>query len=69
VSIATGTSKWWRAGSSLEPAIAKLDKYQLLILDDNVTKDQAETSVLKPCVAGVGARLSRAGSPANNRTG
>jgi DNA replication protein DnaC len=32
----------------LEAAIAKLDKYQLLILDDiaYVTKDQAETSVL-----------------------
>ena len=32
---------------SLEAAIAKLDKYHLLILDDAyVTKDQAETSVL-----------------------
>ena len=33
---------------ALESAIAKLDKYQLLILDDlaYVTKDQAETSVL-----------------------
>ena len=33
---------------ALEPAIAKLDKYHLLILDDlaYVTKDQAETSVL-----------------------
>ncbi|MGM0695180.1 MAG: ATP-binding protein, partial [Pseudomonadota bacterium] len=33
---------------SLEAAIAKLDKYHLLILDDlaYVTKDQAETSVL-----------------------
>jgi len=33
---------------ALETAIAKLDKYQLLILDDlaYVTKDQAETSVL-----------------------
>jgi DNA replication protein DnaC len=32
----------------LEAAITKLDKYQLLILDDiaYVTKDQAETSVL-----------------------
>jgi DNA replication protein DnaC len=32
----------------LEAAIAKLDKYHLLILDDlaYVTKDQAETSVL-----------------------
>ena len=33
---------------ALEAAIAKLDKYQLLILDDlaYVAKDQAETSVL-----------------------
>ena len=33
---------------ALEAAIAKLDKYHLLILDDlaYVTKDQAETSVL-----------------------
>lgn len=33
---------------ALEPAIAKLDKYHLLILDDfaYVTRDQAETSVL-----------------------
>ncbi|MGM0695179.1 MAG: ATP-binding protein, partial [Pseudomonadota bacterium] len=33
---------------TLEAAIAKLDKYHLLILDDlaYVTKDQAETSVL-----------------------
>jgi DNA replication protein DnaC len=33
---------------SLESAIAKLDKYHLLIVDDNayVSKDQAETSVL-----------------------
>jgi DNA replication protein DnaC len=33
---------------TLEAAIARLDKYQLLILDDlaYVTKDQAETSVL-----------------------
>jgi DNA replication protein DnaC len=32
----------------LEAAITKLDKYQLLILDDiaYVTKDQAETSVM-----------------------
>ena len=37
-----------RAASRLESALAKLDKYHLLILDDlaYVTKDQAETSVL-----------------------
>jgi DNA replication protein DnaC len=37
-----------RRDLQLEPAIAKLDKYHLLILDDlaYVTKDQAETSVL-----------------------
>jgi DNA replication protein DnaC len=37
-----------RRDLSLEAAIAKLDKYHLLILDDlaYVTKDQAETSVL-----------------------
>jgi DNA replication protein DnaC len=37
-----------RRDLQLEAAIAKLDKYQLLILDDiaYVTKDQAETSVL-----------------------
>src|SRR5215468_11897117 len=36
------------AASPLEAAIAKLDKYHLLILDDlaYLTKDQAETSVL-----------------------
>ena len=36
-----------------EAAIAKLDKYQLLILDDiaYVTKDQAETSVLFELIA------------------
>jgi DNA replication protein DnaC len=35
-------------GITLESAIAKLDKYHLLILDDHayVTKDQPETSVL-----------------------
>jgi hypothetical protein len=35
-------------GYNRDPAIAKLDKYHLLILDDlaYVTKDQAETSVL-----------------------
>jgi DNA replication protein DnaC len=44
----------WRAGSlGLEAAITKLDKYQLLILDDiaYVTKDQAETSVLFELIA------------------
>jgi DNA replication protein DnaC len=43
---------------SLEPAIAKLDKYHLLILDDlaYVTKDQAETSVLFELI---GARYER----------
>jgi DNA replication protein DnaC len=37
-----------RRDLALEAAIAKLDKYHLLILDDiaYVTKDQAETSVL-----------------------
>ena len=37
----------------LEAAITKLDKYQLLILDDIafVTKDQAETSVLFELIA------------------
>ena len=37
----------------LEGAITKLDKYQLLILDDiaYVTKDQAETSVLFELIA------------------
>nr|WP_305782229.1 ATP-binding protein [Acidisoma sp. S159] len=37
-----------RRALQLEAAIAKLDKYHLLILDDlaYVTKDQAETSVL-----------------------
>src|SRR6478609_41754 len=37
-----------RRGLALEAAIAKLDKFHLLILDDiaYVTKDQAETSVL-----------------------
>ena len=38
---------------ALEAAIAKLDKYHLLILDDlaYVTKDQAETSVLFELIA------------------
>jgi hypothetical protein len=37
----------------LEAAITKLDKYQLLILDDiaHVTKDQAETSVMFELIA------------------
>ena len=37
-----------RRNLDLEGAIAKLDKYHLLVLDDMayVTKDQAETSVL-----------------------
>jgi len=37
----------------LEAAITKLDKYQLMILDDiaYVTKDQAETSVLFELIA------------------
>ena len=41
------------ATSQLEAAIAKLDKYHLLILDDiaYVTKDQAETSVLFELIA------------------
>src|SRR5260370_650522 len=43
---------------ALEAAIAKLDKYHLLILDDlaYVTKDQAETSVLFELI---GARYER----------
>jgi len=43
---------------ALEPAIAKLDKYHLLILDDlaYVSKDQAETSVLFELI---GARYER----------
>lgn len=43
---------------ALEPAIAKLDKYHLLILDDlaYVAKDQAETSVLFELI---GARYER----------
>ena len=43
---------------ALEPAIAKLDKYHLLILDDlaYVSKDQAETSVLFELI---GARCER----------
>jgi len=43
---------------TLEAAIARLDKYQLLILDDlaYVTKDQAETSVLFELI---GARYER----------
>ena len=38
---------------ALEAAIAKLDRYDLLILDDiaYVTKDQAETSVLFELIA------------------
>ena len=38
---------------ALENAIAKLDRYDLLILDDiaYVTKDQAETSVLFELIA------------------
>jgi len=38
---------------ALESALAKLDKYHLLILDDivYVSKDQAETSVLPRPVA------------------
>ena len=38
---------------ALESAIAKLDRYDLLILDDiaYVTKDQAETSVLFELIA------------------
>src|SRR5260370_12744718 len=42
-----------RRDLELEAAINKLDKYQLLILDDiaYVTKDQAETSVLFELIA------------------
>ena len=42
-----------RRDLGLEAAISKLDKYQLLILDDiaYVTKDQAETSVLFELIA------------------
>ncbi len=44
----------------LEAAITKLDKYQLLILDDiaYVTKDQAETSVLFELIAARSERRS-----------
>ena len=47
-----------RRDLALEAAIAKLDKYHLLILDDlaYVTKDQAETSVLFELI---GARYER----------
>lgn len=47
---------------ALEAAIAKLDKYHLLILDDlaYVTKDQAETSVLFELI---GARYERRSLP------
>ena len=47
-----------RRDLALEPAIAKLDKYHLLILDDlaYVAKDQAETSVLFELI---GARYER----------
>ena len=47
-----------RSELQLEAAIAKLDKYHLLILDDfaYVTKDQAETSVLFELI---GARYER----------
>jgi DNA replication protein DnaC len=44
----------WHAGSwGPEAAITKLDKYQLLFLDDiaYVTKDQAETSGLFELIA------------------
>jgi len=43
----------WRRDLELEAAINKLDKYQLLILDDiaYVTKDQTETSVLFELIA------------------
>jgi len=51
-------SEWWATSSGisrlvLESAIAKLDRYDLLILDDiaYVTKDQAETSVLFELIA------------------
>jgi DNA replication protein DnaC len=42
-----------RRDPTLEAAIAKLDKYHLLILDDlaYVTKDQAETSVLSELIS------------------
>ena len=42
-----------RGGLALEAAITKLDRYDLLILDDiaYVTKDQAETSVLFELIA------------------
>jgi DNA replication protein DnaC len=45
---------------ALESALAKLDKYHLLILDDivYVSKDQAETSVLFELI---GSRYARAG--------
>ena len=52
---------------ALESAIAKLDKYHLLILDDlaYVTKDQAETSVLFELIS---ARLTSAAPSSSPRT-
>ena len=58
---------------ALEAAIAKLDRYDLLILDDiaYVSKDQAETSVLFELIAARYERRSHAdhGQPAVRRMG
>ena len=45
--------RWRGSELALESAIAKLDKYHLLVLDDlaYVSKDQAETSVLFELIA------------------
>ncbi|GAA0002783.1 hypothetical protein BRDID11002_27840 [Bradyrhizobium diazoefficiens] len=46
--ISCRSSRWLAASSTLEGAINRLDRFDLVILDDlaYVTKDQAETSVL-----------------------
>ena len=51
--ISCNGSRSRAASCALEAAIAKLDRYDLLILDDiaYVTKDQAETSVLFELIA------------------
>jgi DNA replication protein DnaC len=55
----------------LEAAIAKLDKYHLLILDDlaYVTKDQAETSVLFELISARYVRIRRRPSDFRMRAG
>ena len=53
LAAALGLANTARRDLALEAAIAKLDKYDLLILDDlaYLTKDQAETSVLFELIA------------------